>query len=114
MLPNNLRLRSSQRIGEIFKKGKYTHGKFLLIKYLPNQEERAQVAISVGIKLFKQATKRNRIKRLIREAVKKNLTKLPKQDILIIAKPNIDISISLKELQTDLGTVLKQVIPSLK
>lgn len=107
MLNNNLRLRSSRRIGEIFKKGKYTHGKFLLIKQLPNQQKNTQIAISVSVKLFKQAIKRNRLKRLIREAVKNNLTKLPKQDILIIAKPTVDTSITLEKLQTDLNNILK-------
>ncbi len=106
MLPNKARLRSSERIGTIFKQGKYSHGKLLLIKYLPNNKNSARITISVSTKLFKQAVKRNKIKRLIREAIKPHLENLPKIDILIIAKGSIDISTPLSEIKADLDNLL--------
>ena len=109
MLPNSARLRSSKRIGEIFKQGKYSHGKLLLIKYLPNNKNSARIAISVSTKLFKKAVKRNRIKRIIREAMKPHLENLPKVDILIIAKGSINISVSLSEIEADLDNLLSKL-----
>ena len=106
MLPNKVRLRNSKRIGEIFKRGKYSHGKLLLIKYLPNDASSTQVAISISTKLFKQATRRNRIKRLIREAIKPHLTDLPRMDILIIVKGSVNASATLSEIKADLDNLL--------
>ncbi len=109
MLPNSARLRSSKRIGEIFKQGKYSHGKLLLIKYLPNNKNSARIAISVSTKLFKQAVKRNRIKRLVREAIKPHLANLPKIDILIITKGSIGVSASLSKIKIELDNLLSKV-----
>ncbi len=106
MLPNKARLRSSQKIGTIFKRGKYSHGKLLLLKYLPNDANSIRVAISVSTKLFKQAIRRNRIKRLVREAIKPHLTDLPKMDILIIVKASVSASTPLSEIKADLDNLL--------
>ena len=107
MITNEYRLRNTKRIAEVFKLGKYIHGKYVFIKYLPNAQDTTRIAISVSTKLFKQAVKRNRVKRLIREASKPSLANLPKLDILIITKKELLTNISLKELQKDISNILK-------
>ncbi len=109
MLPNNVRLRSSKRIGEIFRQGKYFHGKLLLIKFLPNNKNSVRIAISVSTKSFPLAVKRNRIKRLIREAIKPHLTSLSEMDILVIAKKSIENSISFSDIKADLDYLLNKI-----
>ncbi len=109
MLPNNVRLRNSRRIGEISKQGRYSHGKLLLIKFLPNDKNSVRIAISVSTKLFPLAVQRNKIKRLIREAVKPHLASLPTTDILIIAKKSIEDSLSLSDIEADLNRLLSGI-----
>ena len=109
MLPKNVRLRNSKRIGEIFKQGRYSHGKLLLIKFLPNDKNSVRIAISVSAKLFPLAVQRNRIKRLIREAIKPHLANLSTTDILIIAKKSIENSPSLSDIEADLNHLLSGI-----
>ncbi len=69
------RLHSKKLIGQLFARGDSFFVYPFKVIYLPVSENSsipAQVLISVSKKKFKSAVKRNRIKRLIREAYRKN------------------------------------------
>ena len=55
------------QIHNLFKNGKKSYGKILKVVSLPGTSE---VIISAPIKTFKRAVDRNRVKRLIREAIR--------------------------------------------
>ncbi len=55
------------QIHNLFKNGKKSYGKILKVVSLPGSSE---VIISAPIKTFKRAVDRNRVKRLIREAIR--------------------------------------------
>jgi len=110
MFSKQYRLRESQKIAHVFKIGKHVHGKYIFVKYIPTNKKNAHIAISVSTKLFKQATKRNRIKRQIREAVKPHLLKLPPMDILIITKKELKIDIPSKDINTDISNIFNRLI----
>ncbi len=110
MFSNKYRLRETKKIAQVFKTGKHIHGKYIFIKYTVSKETSPRVAISVSTKLFKKAVDRNRIKRLIREAIKPHLTTLPNLDILIIVKKEIDENISLTELKKDTVNIFNKLI----
>jgi len=109
MFANKYRLRDTKRIAEVFKTGRYIHGKYVFIKYVPSKQVCARIAISVSTKLFKQATKRNRIKRLIREALKPHLSNLPELDILVITKSTLTTDVSLDALKKDTDEIFKKL-----
>ncbi|MDI6733848.1 MAG: ribonuclease P protein component [Planctomycetota bacterium] len=79
----------------------------LMVRYLPNNLGYARLGIALSTRFFPTAVKRNRIKRLIREAFRLNKHKLPKGlDIIISIRidGNTDSTkpVTLSEIQTDL------------
>jgi len=54
---------------ELFKNGRSRKSAFLLLKFLPNQDNDVKVAVIVGKKISKLAVVRNRNKRKIRAAL---------------------------------------------
>jgi ribonuclease P protein component len=110
MFSTEYRLRNTQEIAKVFKTGKYIHGNYVFIKYIPNKQKTVRLAISVSTKIFKQAVKRNRLKRQIREAVKPHLLKLPTADILIITKKELTINTPSKDIATDISNTFNKLI----
>lgn len=73
--PKRERLNSKKLIKELFTKGSSFHLYPLRIMYLPNPEENSgpdQVLFSVPKRYFKKAVDRNKIKRRLREAYRRN------------------------------------------
>ena len=70
MLAKQYRLTRKQ-IGLIHKKGRrFSMGK-IGIKYTPNQQEHARYAINISTSVYKNATDRNRLRRIVYEEVGK-------------------------------------------
>lgn len=109
MFSKEYRLRDTKEIAKVFKLGKYIHGSYTFIKYTPNKQKNVRVAITVSTKIFKQAVKRNKIKRLLREALKPHLPNLPNLDILIITKKELAINTPLAEIKKDTSSMLNKL-----
>jgi ribonuclease P protein component len=110
MFPREYRLKNTKEIANVFKFGKYIHGKYVFIKYIPNNQKTAKIAISVSTKIFKQAVKRNRIKRQLREILRPYLLKLPTLDILVIVKKELTINTPNKKIATDISNIINKLI----
>ena len=70
MLPKKYRLKSKKEIDQLFKDGKAVRNSFLFLKYKENNLSNSRFAFSIGLKYSKNATERNRMKRILREALK--------------------------------------------
>lgn len=72
--PKSERLHSKKLIEELFTEGSYFYLYPFRISFLPKKDEisSSQVLFSVSKKKFKSAVKRNRIKRLMKEAYRLN------------------------------------------
>ena len=86
---------------KLFNTGKKVYTKTFKIVYLPTTDA-GEVIISAPIKIFKRANKRNRIKRLVREAIK-DLTFTKNRNMFIIY--NCAEIKTFEEIKSELGRV---------
>lgn len=103
MLEKQHRLTKSSDIDIVFKKGRVYNHPLFYVKFLSNNLNYPRFAFIVGVKLFKKAVKRNRVKRLMREAVRLNIGKVRKGfDIIVGAKSSDIYGINCKEVEKEL------------
>ncbi len=108
MLKKTNRLSKSKDIKTAFARGRSFFNPFFTIKFFA-QPQNQRFTVVVSTKVFKKAVARNRLKRLLREYLRKNLAGLKKGYYVIIAKPK---AADLKGAET-LGLfaqVLKKVV----
>ena len=67
------RLKGKTKFNTIFNASSVFKSDFLILRLIKNDKiQHLEVAVTVSKKLFKRAVDRNKIKRLLREAIKKN------------------------------------------
>jgi len=103
------RLTRKKDFEEVFKKGKAVYGVFLLIRFLKKEnEEEPKFAFPVSLKISKKAAERNKIRRILSETARLNLSKISKGfESVIISKPNI-INQNAEIIRADLLNALKK------
>ena len=87
MFPKKHRLGSTKNIQLTFRRGRNFFNSFFIVRYLPRPDEPSRFAVIVSTKVDKSAVKRNRLKRLLREMIKKKMAFLPKGDYAVVVKP---------------------------
>jgi ribonuclease P protein component len=87
MLKKQNRLAKTKDIKATIKSGRVFLNPNLNLKFLikPNQPPRFTVV--VGTKVFKNATQRNRMKRVFREEIRKNISQTVSGDYMVFIKP---------------------------
>ncbi|MBU1015191.1 ribonuclease P protein component [Patescibacteria group bacterium] len=73
MLASPRRLTTTAQFQQIFKEGRAARADGLVAKTLPTPGVPTRFGVVVSKKVAKEAVKRNRIRRLLREALRKNL-----------------------------------------
>ena len=88
MLARQNRLTSDKDFSRLFRSGRYFDGRSLGLKAVVGVPGKLRVGFAVGVKVSKRATVRNRLKRRLREIVRKTLPLLPPgYDLVFLAKP---------------------------
>jgi len=91
MLPKENRLKKRKDFDQAFKKGKSFNESFLFLKIGKNSFKKSRFGFVVSQKISKKATERNKVKRRLREIVRKKLPSIKEgMDIILIAKPEIE------------------------
>lgn len=87
MLPQDSRLQNEKEIERVYKKGKSFKEDFLVLKVVKNSLAKSRFAFIVSQKVSKKAVARNKVKRRLRETIKKQ-TKIISSgfDNLVIAR----------------------------
>ena len=108
MLPAQNRLQDRQKFQEIFEKGQGFFTKTAGIKYLKEGPSFLKIGITVPTKVSKKAVVRNKIKRRIREVLRRHLPEIRKgYSVVIIAGPPI-ISKTFSEIEKEIIFLLKK------
>lgn len=104
-----LTLKKNNEFQNVFLKGKWYSSKYLVIYVVKNSDNFNKVGIAVGKKVAK-SVKRNRIRRVIREAYRLNENNIMQgNDIVIVWRNKIEEKdVKLDIIQSDLLKCLKK------
>ncbi len=87
MLARKHRLTTDKDVTRVLRKGRAVFTNLLVVKALPNEEGAVRATVVVSTKVHKRATKRNLIKRRVREVIHKLIPSfLAPVDIVILAQ----------------------------
>lgn len=108
MFAKQYRLQNDKDFKLVFKNGKVFNSKFLFLKIRKNSLENSRFGFIIGTKISKKSTVRNKIKRRLRESIKKKLNNIkPGFDVIIGVKPEI-VDKSYQEIEKETGELLKK------
>jgi len=90
MLPTKNRLKKKKDFEKILKEGRSVKWDGLALKYYSNSFKESRFGIIVSKRVSKRAVVRNKIKRRIREILRRELKKIKKgQDIILFVFPEL-------------------------
>lgn len=109
MLKKQFRVTSDRDIKKVYKKGLFKSGKLLKVNVLSNRRDFSRVAVVTSKKIEKRATRRNKVKRVTREAVKEIYSKIGKGYDIIINVKGEALGAKLVDIKSDLTSILKKL-----
>ncbi len=83
------RLKKKRDFEDVFKKGKAVKGSFLFIKYRRNEFGSPRFGFVVSTKVARNAVERNKIRRILSEAVRGIIDNLGSHDVIVFATNKI-------------------------
>ena len=103
-------LKSSYEFEHVMKKGKWFAGDLMSIYVISNNSKCNMLGIAVGKKFSKSSVKRNRVRRLIKEAYRLNEDIISKGYLIVIVWKNNNVfeEITFDKVYKDLSKCLKK------
>jgi len=88
--PRPFRIRSGKTFTRIYREGRRARGSQIIVVGAPNGLQHPRLGLSVGKRIWKSAVKRNRVRRVFREAFRLAAPDLPPLDLVLIpAEPKL-------------------------
>jgi ribonuclease P protein component len=84
--PRHVRLRSPREFEAVLASGRRVHEKWLTAAFCANTLQHARLGLAVSARAVPLAVQRNRIKRQVREAFRRELPGLPALDLVVLAR----------------------------
>ncbi len=109
MFPKNQRITKKSDFNLIYKKGRVFYSENLSLRILKKNSNINRFAVIVSKKVSNKATKRNKLKRRLRELLKKYENRLPKGvDMVIYTKKEL-LELNFKELEKNIKKILTKI-----
>jgi len=109
MLAQQYRLQKDRDFKLVFEHGKTVSSKFLFFKFKKNDLPISRFGFIIGKKISKKATIRNKIKRRLREIIRKNINNIkPGFDIVVGAKTEV-LEKTYQEIEHEVDCLLKKL-----
>lgn len=100
--PKTARIKSKKDFGRAYARGNRARGRWMTVCVCANGLERTRLGLSIGKRVWKSAVKRNRVRRVFREAFRHALPELPAGlDVVLIG--------SAPRIEPDLAPVLAEL-----
>lgn len=108
MLSKQYRLQKDKDFELVFKKGRIVSNEFLFLKLIKNNLAVSRFGFIISKKISKNATVRNKIKRRLREIIRKELAKIKQRfDIVIGVKAEI-LDKNYQETEKEVKSLLEK------
>lgn len=108
MLASPFRLRKTEDVERVFRRGKSAYGDFVTLRTLPNATKVSRATVVAGLKVHKMATRRNAVKRKVREVLCHHWSAIkPGWDVAILVKPEA-LKASFQDIEKDIGRVFRK------
>ena len=108
MFAKKYRISKDSDFNKIFRNGKSFYGDFFMVKVLKNDLEFNRFAVVVSKKVSLKAVVRNKIKRKLREVLKKNVDLFPENcDVIVYANKSI-LNKSFDEIEEKMKTCFRK------
>ncbi|MCK4799872.1 ribonuclease P protein component [Candidatus Parcubacteria bacterium] len=109
MLKKEFRLRKQKDFENVFDKGVYFSGKYLMLKAVENNLPFSRFGFVVSKKVSKKAVERNRAKRLMSESIRLSQEKIKSGfDIIFVSRAGI-VGKNLEEIKESMEKLLKRL-----
>lgn len=100
------RLIDKKDFDKIFKEGKTVKGSFLFIKVLKKDKGLSRYGFSVPVKTYPKAVDRNRLRRVLSEAVRTSLSDSRPYDIVVVISKKNEETLLIKEMLQLLNKII--------
>ena len=109
MLNKKYRFHSRGGVRYVYQKGKTIRRAKMSLVFVKNERGFTRIAIVVSKKVMKSAVGRNRIRRRVYEALRKNIEYIPKQyDYIFVIFSNNVMTMPFSELEKELGELVAE------
>jgi ribonuclease P protein component len=102
------RLKNKRDFEDVFKKGKAVKGSFLLIKYKKNELGLSRFGFVVSAKVAGNAVERNKIRRILSEAIRGRVKDMGSYDVIVFATGKITTA-HKEEIVKDFLEILSKI-----
>jgi ribonuclease P protein component len=103
-----LRLRKNREFRQVRQQGRSITSRLLTLTWTPNDVARLRIGFIVSKHISKHAVTRNRIKRLLSEAIRPALSELPSGWDIVLSARAAAITADVHMFEQDIGTLLRR------